>query len=91
MIRLRAAIRSLVYGAGFVLLWGWIALQVDRMAGGALPALRATARPAPFAVFAHLFVMLYEERTPERRFGATYTAYRALVNRWLPQRPGGTP
>jgi protein-S-isoprenylcysteine O-methyltransferase Ste14 len=45
----------------------------------------------PFAVFAHLFVVLYEERTLERRFGAAYTAYRALVNRWLPQRPGRTP
>ena len=164
MIRLLAAARSLVYMTGFVLLWGWIALQVDKMAGGALPALPATARPAgaalmviggllaswcvaafvvagrgtpapfdppralvpvgpyrwvrnpmylggflvmigfgawraspaivllavPFAVFAHLFVVLYEERTLGRRFGAAYTAYRALVNRWLPQRPGAT-
>jgi protein-S-isoprenylcysteine O-methyltransferase Ste14 len=161
VIRLLAAIRSLVYGAGFVLLWGWIALQVAKMGGGALPALPATARPAgaalmvlggllalwcvaafvvegrgtpapfdppralvpvgpyrwvrnpmylggflvmigfgvwraslaivllavPFAVFAHLFVVLYEERTLERQFGIPYIAYRALVNRWLPKRP----
>jgi len=46
MIRLLAAARSLVYMTGFVLLWGWIALQVDRMAGGALPALPPSARPA---------------------------------------------
>jgi protein-S-isoprenylcysteine O-methyltransferase Ste14 len=164
MIRMFAAVRSLVYMTGFVLLWGWIALQVDTMAGGSLPALPLAARPAgaalmvlggllaiwcvaafvvegrgtpapfdpprslvprgpyrwvrnpmylgallvligfgawrtslamillavPIAGLAHLFVVLYEERTLERRFGPAYTAYRAVVNRWLPQRPGAT-
>ncbi|OLC69145.1 MAG: hypothetical protein AUH78_24585 [Gemmatimonadetes bacterium 13_1_40CM_4_69_8] len=162
MIRLLAAVRSLVYMTGFVLFWGWIALQVDRMAGKTLPHLPPAGRaagaalmllggmlvlwcvsvfvvegrgtPAPFdpprslvprgpyrwvrnpmylgallvlmgfgawhtslamvllavpaAALAHLFVVLYEERTLERRFGLPYIAYRALVNRWLPRRPG---
>ena len=34
---------------------------------------------------AHLFVVLYEERTLRRRFGADYEAYRAAVPRWLPR------
>ena len=162
MSRLFAALRSLVYMSGFVWLWGWIALQVAKMAGGALPTLPRGARtagaalmvlggllalwcvaafvvegrgtPAPFdpprslvprgpyrwvrnpmylgallvligfgawraslamillaipvAALAHLFVVLYEERTLERRFGMPYIAYHALVNRWLPKRPG---
>ncbi len=162
MSRLFAAVRSLIYMSGFVWLWGWIALQVAKMADGALPTLPRGARtagaalmvlggllalwcvaafvvegrgtPAPFdpprslvprgpyrwvrnpmylgallvligfgawraslamillaipvAALAHLFVVLYEERTLERRFGIPYIAYHALVNRWLPKRPG---
>ena len=162
MIRLLAAVRSLVYMTGFVLLWGWLALQVRRLADGAVPDLPLAGRsagaalmvlggmlalwcvavfvvegrgtPAPFdpprslvprgpyrwvrnpmylgallvligfgawhtslamvlfavpaAALAHLFVVLYEEPTLERRFGLPYIAYRALVNRWLPKRPG---
>lgn len=162
MIRLLAAVRALVYMTGFVLLWGWIALQIGSMAGRTLRDLPPAARtagaalmvvgamlvlwcvtvfvvegrgtPAPFdppralvprgpyrwvrnpmylsglvvligfgawhtslamvlfavpaAALAHLFVVLYEEPTLERRFGLPYIAYRALVNRWLPRRPG---
>lgn len=33
----------------------------------------------------HTFVVLYEEPTLRRRFGATYDAYRAHVPRWLPR------
>ena len=36
---------------------------------------------------AHCFVIYYEERTLERRFGESYLAYKKKVNRWLP-RPG---
>jgi protein-S-isoprenylcysteine O-methyltransferase Ste14 len=32
----------------------------------------------------HLFVVLYEEPTLARRFGASYAAYRERVPRWLP-------
>ena len=34
-----------------------------------------------FACF-HLFVVLYEERTLESRFGAAYEGYRQQVPRW---------
>ena len=41
----------------------------------------------PAALVAHLFVLLYEEPALRRRFGPTYVAYLALVNRWVPRRP----
>ncbi len=34
---------------------------------------------------AHLFVILYEEPTLQRRFGASYEEYRRAVPRWLPK------
>lgn len=40
------------------------------------------------AVFCHLFVTGYEERTLSRRFGSTYQEYRRTVPRWIPRRPG---
>lgn len=40
-----------------------------------------------FLVLMHLFVVLYEEPALTRRFGESYTRYRATVNRWLVRRP----
>jgi protein-S-isoprenylcysteine O-methyltransferase Ste14 len=40
-----------------------------------------------FFLVTHLFVVLYEERTLRRRFGAEYDAYRAAVHRWIPRPP----
>src|SRR5262249_42394884 len=40
---------------------------------------------AVFFVGATLFVMLYEEPTLQRKFGAEYDAYRRRVPRWLPK------
>jgi protein-S-isoprenylcysteine O-methyltransferase Ste14 len=37
------------------------------------------------------FVYLYEEPTLTERYGARYTAYQAVVPRWIPRRPGRTP
>jgi protein-S-isoprenylcysteine O-methyltransferase Ste14 len=34
---------------------------------------------------AHIFVVLYEEPTLERTFGAQYADYRNAVRRWLPK------
>jgi len=43
----------------------------------------------PYAVFLwaafFAFVVLYEEPALQRRFGASYTEYRANVRRWLPR------
>ncbi len=39
------------------------------------------------AVFFHLFVTGYEERTLRRRFGDTYLEYRHMVRRWIPRPP----
>lgn len=37
-----------------------------------------------FVLITHLFVVLYEEPTLRRLFGAEYDAYRETVGRWLP-------
>jgi protein-S-isoprenylcysteine O-methyltransferase Ste14 len=37
------------------------------------------------ALASHLFVVLYEERTLRKRFGAEYEAYCKEVHRWLPR------
>ena len=39
---------------------------------------------AGFVVAAHIFVVLFEEPTLERTFGARYADYRNAVPRWLP-------
>jgi len=39
---------------------------------------------AGFVVAAHMFVVLFEEPTLERTFGARYADYRNAVPRWLP-------
>jgi protein-S-isoprenylcysteine O-methyltransferase Ste14 len=158
VIRLFAALRTLIYVAGFTLLWGWLELSARRFDTGQLPAscralgviLLATGgalvlwclvsfvnvgrgTPAPFdaprtlvpsgpyrwvrnpmylgcfvalagfgfwhrsiamvlfviplTLMIHLFVILYEEPTLTRRFGAEYAGYRARVRRWIPAAP----
>jgi len=47
----------------------------------------ALAVAVGFFALAHLFVLLYEEPTLERRFGASYRRYRSEVRRWLPRPP----
>jgi protein-S-isoprenylcysteine O-methyltransferase Ste14 len=42
---------------------------------------------ATMAVFFHLFVTGYEERTLRRRFGRTYLEYRRTVPRWILRPP----
>ena len=41
----------------------------------------------PVALLFHAFVVLYEEPTLARRFGADYVAYRTCVRRWIPAAP----
>lgn len=154
------ALRGILYAAGFVLLWAWLAVSIQRYdarlpfiiapwlrpagialaVAGALAAAwciatfitRGRGTPAPFdpprefvatgpyryvrnpmyiggasvilgaglavgspsivllsglfLLLAHVLVVLYEERTLERRFGESYRRYKATVNRWLPRR-----
>ncbi len=48
----------------------------------------AIALLAPAALLlAHLFVLLYEERTLRARFGDAYERYLREVPRWVPRRP----
>jgi protein-S-isoprenylcysteine O-methyltransferase Ste14 len=42
---------------------------------------------AGFLLIMHLFVILLEEPSLERRFGDSYVAYKRAVNRWLPRVP----
>jgi protein-S-isoprenylcysteine O-methyltransferase Ste14 len=39
----------------------------------------------------HLFVLLHEEPSLSRRFGAEYEAYRRAVRRWIPRVKPWTP
>ncbi len=154
------ALRSATFTAGFILLWGWVALRLHRryddtvgfalpewtrtlglvllVAGGAVAlacittfAARGEGTPAPFdpprkfvavgpykfvrnpmylggwilligfglykrspailvfalpwLLFAHLFVILYEEPHLRATFGAPYDIYCRSVHRWLPR------
>jgi protein-S-isoprenylcysteine O-methyltransferase Ste14 len=56
------------------------------LAGAALfyQSAALVAFAAGFLVVAHLFVILYEEPTLERTFGARYADYRNAVPRWMP-------
>ena len=40
---------------------------------------------ALFWLACHAYVILYEERTLQRKFGAEYDAFRAKVPRWIPR------
>lgn len=63
---------------------GWIGLWV--VFGQA--SLLAIAVAAAVALGVHLFVVLYEEPTLRRRFGAEYEEYCRNVSRWVPRRRG---
>ena len=63
---------------------GWIGLSV--VFGHA--SLLAIAAVAAVAFGVHLFVVLYEEPTLRRKFGAAYEAYCRNVSRWWPRLEG---
>jgi len=60
---------------------GWVGLWV--VFGHPDP--QAIAAAAVVALGVHLFVILYEEPTLRRTFGADYKLYCQNVNRWLPR------
>ena len=60
---------------------GWIGLWVVF----GRPDPRAIAAAAAVALGVHLFVLLYEEPTLRRKFGADYELYCQNVSRWLPR------
>jgi protein-S-isoprenylcysteine O-methyltransferase Ste14 len=71
-------VRNPIYLAALLIVLGeaWLFLS---------PPLLAYA--GAMAVFFHLFVVSYEERTLRRRFGDTYLEYRRTVPRWIPRSP----
>jgi protein-S-isoprenylcysteine O-methyltransferase Ste14 len=69
-------VRNPMYiGAGLVLAGTALFYQSEALAAFA----------AGFCVVAHAFVVLYEEPTLERTFGAPYADYRNAVHRWMPR------
>ncbi len=69
-------VRNPMYiGAGLVLVGTALFYQSEALAAFA----------AAFWVVVHAFVVLYEEPTLERTFGAQYSDYRNAVHRWLPK------
>ena len=71
-------VRNPMY-AGFAT--GWIGLWI--VFGHASPV--AIAIVAAVALAVHLFVVLYEEPTLRRKFGADYLTYCRNVDRWWPR------
>jgi protein-S-isoprenylcysteine O-methyltransferase Ste14 len=71
-------VRNPIYLAALLVILGeaWLFLS---------PALLIYA--AAMAILFHLFVIGYEERTLDRRFGDAYAEYRRTVPRWLPRPP----
>src|SRR5436190_1524558 len=69
-------VRNPMYiGAGLVLVGTALFYRSEALAAFA----------AAFWVVVHAFVVLYEEPTLERTFGAQYSDYRNAVHRWLPK------
>jgi protein-S-isoprenylcysteine O-methyltransferase Ste14 len=71
-------VRNPIYIAALVIVLGEAWLFVS------LPLL---VYAGAMAVFFHLFVAGYEERTLRRRFGGSYLEYRRAVGRWIPRPP----
>ena len=71
-------VRNPIYVAALVIVLGeaWLFMSLPLLAyAGAM------------AVFFHLFVTGYEERTLRHRFSSTYPEYRRTVPRWIPHPP----
>lgn len=72
----------------------WVRNPMAMGAGSALVGVALFYESLPWFLFAglfmlaiHAFVMLYEEPTLRRMFGAQYAVYCTRVSRWLPARP----
>ncbi len=70
-------VRNPMYIGGFIVLFGFGLYEQS-------PAILLFA--LPWLLFAHLFVIVYEEPHLRATFGATYDAYCRSVRRWLPGR-----
>ena len=71
-------VRNPIYIAALLIVLGeaWLFMSLPLLAYAGM-----------MAVFFHLFVTGYEERTLRRRFGSTYLEYRRVVPRWIPRAP----
>jgi protein-S-isoprenylcysteine O-methyltransferase Ste14 len=69
-------VRNPMYVAGIVTLLGHIIWW---------PSLSLLITPPIFFLTAHTFVVLYEEPTLRRKFGASYEQYCREVPRWIPR------
>jgi protein-S-isoprenylcysteine O-methyltransferase Ste14 len=68
-------VRNPMYLAGLLMILG------PALVFGSIPLLEYAAL---YWFIVHLFVVIYEEPTLKRTFGASYSAYRSKVRRWLP-------
>jgi protein-S-isoprenylcysteine O-methyltransferase Ste14 len=64
-----------MYLAGLLMILG------PALVFGSIPLLEYAAL---YWFVVHLFVVIYEEPTLKRSFGASYSDYRSKVRRWLP-------
>jgi len=88
-----AAPRRLVTGGWFARVRnpGYLSLVIAIVGLGlVLGSLAVLGYAAGVALIAHLFVVLHEEPSLRRHFGADYERYRREVPRWLPRLGGRT-
>lgn len=69
-------VRNPMYAAGLAALLGWFLWS---------PSLSLILALLLFLLATHFFVILYEEPTLKRTFGATYEDYCRRVPRWIPK------
>jgi protein-S-isoprenylcysteine O-methyltransferase Ste14 len=82
--------RELIIWGPYRLVRNPIYVGVVAVLGGIALALRSPSAlllAVAAWLLAHALVVLYEEPTLRRRFGASYERYVLEVNRWLPWRP----
>jgi len=69
-------VRNPMYVSGVIALTGWILWS---------PSLPLIVALIVFFLAAHTFVVLYEEPTLKKKFGAAYDDYLKQVPRWIPK------
>ena len=69
-------VRNPMYIGGFFLFEGFALINFS---------LSMVIFPLLWLIVVHLFVVLYEEKTLEKKFGSSYLHYRQKVRRWLPK------
>ena len=69
-------VRNPMYIGGFLLFEGYAFLNLS---------FSMMIFPLFWLIIVHLFIVFYEEKTLEKKFGQSYKNYKNKVNRWIPK------